>query len=146
MIASLISPPRWSRSFALYPLLLSRNETGDLVDYRHIQIRIDRQTKNLQRRHRCSRKVLSMGGKQATIHGEIRYQGIKIATGVDAVIFELLVKVVPANRIVGFNQDREIRIVGDFLARIFQTADTLYTLEPFAIGRIDLFASCNGLV
>ena len=68
-----------------------------------------------------------MGRRQAAIHREVRYQGIKIAARMDAIILELLVKVVSADRVVGFNQDRKIRIVGDFLARILQTTDSLHT-------------------
>ena len=146
MIANLISPPPSRRSLAWHPFLLSRDETGDLVDYRHLQIGIDRQAENLLRCDRCHREVLSMGGRQTAIHGEVRYQGVKIAARMDAVIFELPVKVVPADRVAGFDQDRKIRIVGDLLTRVVQATDTFHFLKSFTIKGIDFFASFHSLI
>ena len=87
-----------------------------------------------------------MSRRQAAIHGEIGYQGIEITTGMDAVIFELLVKIVAADRVVGFDQDREIGIVGNLFTRIAQAADSLHALQPLSVVRIDLFAPRKGLV
>lgn len=87
-----------------------------------------------------------MGGRQAAIHGEIRYQGIEIAAGMDAVILELPVKIVAADRVVCSDQDREIGIVSNFFAGIVQAADSLHARQPLSVGRIDPFAPCKGLV
>ena len=58
----------------------------------------------------------------------------------DAVIFELLVKTVPTYWVVSFHQNREIRIVGNFLVRLFQTANAFHALESFALSSINFFA------
>src|SRR5258706_3239433 len=105
MIATFIPAPPGA---ALCPLLLSRDELGDFLDYRHFQIGIDRQAENFPCCGCCYRQVLAPGRWQAAIHGEVGYQRIEIAACMDALVLELLVKVVPADRVVGSDKDREI--------------------------------------
>ena len=87
-----------------------------------------------------------MSRRQAAIHREVGYQGVKITAGMDAVIFEPLVEVIPADWVVGMNQDREIGIVGNLFSRIVQAVNPTYALQPLTVFPIDFFTPRKSLV
>ena len=78
--------------------------------------------------------------RHAPIHRKVGDQRVKIPAGKDVVVFELLVQRIAAERIVGFHQQGEIRIVGHFFARVLQAANAGHIAQRFAVGCINPLA------
>lgn len=92
------------------------------------------------------RQASTFGGGQTSVHGEIADERVEVAPRMDTLVFELLVKCVPAERVVGLYEHWEVGIIGHSLLTLGKALDTFHTLQRLTVTGINSCAASQDVM
>src|SRR5580698_1197271 len=110
-----------------------RDLPGNRLDLRWLQRRIDWQTQHLARCLARYGKIFAASGWESSIHWKIGDERIEVAAGMNSVLLQFVVKIIPRDRIVLIDENRKVSVVGDEFRSGFQATDPLYSTQIVSV-------------